>query len=243
MEKDANLQAGDEWMKLQAGSDWNKLQALLKEIILKKDRFEEAQRLLHHMHSLVHAAVVYDGKGTTVMDGIWDGLSDTVFRIMPTIKDDTIAWNIWHITRIEDLTANFLITKQGQIWDEKWQERLGTDVCDTGNAMTDPEIIAFSNEINRDALFEYRNAVGYRTKEIIDNLKPEDMKRKVAKEELQKIADAHGVLDHPGSIWLLDFWGRKNVAGLFLMPITRHQIVHLNDCGRLKETCRKKKIL
>jgi hypothetical protein len=36
------------------------------------------------------------------------------------------------------------------------------------------------------------------------------------------------------SIWLLDFWGKKTVAGLLQMPITRHQIVHINDCFKLK---------
>lgn len=38
----------------------------------------------------------------------------------------------------------------------------------------------------------------------------------------------------PDSHWLLDFWARKRVAGLLLMPITRHQLVHLNACFMLK---------
>jgi hypothetical protein len=44
-----------------------------------------------------------------------------------------------------------------------------------------------------------------------------------------------GVTEHKDSVWLLDFWGKKTVAGILLMPITRHQIVHLNDCIKLKE--------
>lgn len=220
-------------------TDWNPLQARLKEIVLKKDMFSEAQQLLFHMHSLVHSSSVYGQQDTTYMDDIWYELEDTAFRAMPTIKDDTIAWSIWHITRIEDLTANFLIKNQNQVLDETWLERLNTSVKDTGNAMSDPEIIEFSNQINREVLYEYRIAVGLRTKEIIENLKADDMKRKVTKEGLEQIAKAGGVTEQEGSIWLLDFWGKKNVAGIFQMPITRHQLVHINDCRRLKKVCKK----
>ena len=54
-------------------------------------------------------------------------------------------------------------------------------------------------------------------------------------EQLEKIKQNGGVIDNPKSIWLLDFWGRKNILGLINMPITRHQIVHLNDCFKIKQ--------
>ena len=38
---------------------------------------------------------------------------------------------------------------------------------------------------------------------------------------------------------LLDFWKNKTIAGLLTMPITRHQIVHINDCFKLKERYQK----
>lgn len=218
-------------------SDWNPLQLELKEIILKKDKFQEMQQLLLKMHSLVHSVEVYQGRDLTYMDEIWDGLDDRTFRTMPTVKDDTVAWDIWHITRIEDLTSNFLIADRNQVLNEQWLKRLNTKVRDTGNAMSDPEIIDFSKKIDKEALYEYRNTVGLRTKEIIEGLKPEDMKKKVSQEGLEKVAAAGGVTQHPDSIWLLDFWGKKNVAGIIQMPITRHQIVHLNDCRRLKRAC------
>ena len=58
------------------------------------------------------------------------------------------------------------------------------------------------------------------------------MKIKVKKEQMEKIYKCGGVLDT--STWLLDFWGKKNIYGLIMMPITRHQIVHLNDCFKIK---------
>ncbi len=222
----------------QPGRDFNPLQARWKELITKKEHFEEMQSLLLQMHSLVHSRTVYGGSTDTFMDEIWEGLTDRALRSMPTIKDDTVAWNIWHITRIEDLTANYLIADQQQVLDQEWQEQLQTKVTDTGNAMTDEEILAFSNEVDRNALYEYRNAVGRRTKDILTALRPEDFKQKVTKAGLEAIAQVRGVTEHPDSVWLLDFWGRKTVSGIILMPITRHQIVHLNDCARLKKRIR-----
>ena len=229
------------------GTQWNPLQTRLKEIIGKKEYFQEMQELVLSMHSLVHSAPVYEGENShhlvksseTFMDEIWEGLTEKAFQTMPTVKDDTIAWDIWHITRIEDLTANYLIAGQEQVLDEHWHNRLNTKVTDTGNSMTDEEILAFSQELDRTGLYEYRNAVGRRTKEVLMTLKQEDLKRKVAREGLDRIAAVGGVADHPDALWLLDFWGRKTVAGILQMPITRHQIVHLNDCRRLKGVCKK----
>ncbi|MDF2486215.1 MAG: hypothetical protein K0R46_2383 [Herbinix sp.] len=219
----------------QPGEDWNPLQARLNGLIKKKDHFEEMQKLLLGMHSLLHSKEVYGGSENTFMDELWEGLEDKAFRTMPTSKDDTIAWNIWHITRIEDLTANFLIVGQEQVLDLAWQERLNTKVTDTGNSMTDEEIIAFSKEVSKEGLYEYRKAVGRRTKEILEGLIPEELKRKVPKEGIVRIAEVGGVAQHPDAIWLLDFWGKKTVAGILQMPITRHQIVHLNASGKLKQ--------
>jgi len=125
---------------------------------------------------------------------------------------------------------------------QEWLDKLKITVQDTGNAMSDSEIMDLSNRIDKATLYEYRKSVGQRTKEIINNLKPEDMKRKVARKDLDRIAEAGGVTSHPSSNWLLDFWGRKNIAGIIQMPITRHQVVHLNDCKRLKRVCVRKAV-
>ena len=57
---------------------------------------------------------------------------------------------------------------------------------------------------------------------------------------VNRILSEGGVLDVEDSSWLLDFWGKKNVAGIIQMPITRHQVVHINDSLKLKEKCKKR---
>lgn len=223
----------------QPGTDWNPKQAQLKELLAKPDRFEEAKKLCLEMHSMLHSSFITQGSGSTLMDEVWEGLSDKAFVTMPTVKDVTVAWNIWHITRIEDLTANILIGEREQVLDESWLKRLGVQVKDTGNAMTDDEILELSKNIKMDELKNYRDAVGSRTKALINNLTLPDLKRKVRKESIDRILEEGGVTEQGDSIWLLDFWGRKNITGILLMPITRHQVGHLNDSLKLKKKLQK----
>ena len=65
------------------------------------------------------------------------------------------------------------------------------------------------------------------------------MRVKVKQDRLNRIFSEGGVLGAEESKWLLDFWGKKNIAGLIMMPVTRHQIVHLNDSFKLKKKCKK----
>lgn len=219
------------------GTQWNPLQARLRELIKNEGTFEEAMALTLCMHALLHTRGVSGAGEETVMDAVWDGLTEHGFRTMPTVKDVTVAWNVWHVTRIEDLTANLLIADGAQVLDEQWLKNLHTQVKDTGNAMTDPEILSFSREVDMPALREYRDAVGRRTRQILCGLSHRDLKRKFSKGQTERILAEGGVLDHPDSVWLLDFWGRKDVSGILLMPITRHQMGHLSDCLKLKAKC------
>lgn len=222
-------------------SEWNLKQKKLNEMIKKAARFDEAKKLFISMHGSVHFAEVSSASEPTLIDDLCNGLQDKDYSIMPTDKDVTIAWNIWHITRIEDLTINILVNRSDQVLNSDWLSRLKTDVTDTGNAMTDAEIIDFSKHIVIKELLNYRTAVGKQTQKILSCLNYQDMKRKIDKKDTDKILECGGVLDKPDSIWLLDFWGKKDVAGIILMPITRHQCVHINHCFNLKQKIAKKK--
>ena len=133
-------------------SEWNIKQKQLKEIIRKPERYPESQELFINMHQSVHFAEISDCRELTLMDQLWDGLQKNEFAIMPTEKDATIAWDIWHITRIEDLTINLLVNESEQVLNSKWLSRLHTQVTDTGNAMTDDEIMEFSKNIDIEIL-------------------------------------------------------------------------------------------
>ncbi len=221
---------------------WNEQQQRLRELILKPAFINETRRLCLEQHAMVHAAAMSHTDVRTFEDEVWAGLSEAAFRAMPVPGAESIAWNLWHITRIEDITMNLLVAGTSQVLNEAdWLEQLQITVRDTGNVMTAAEIADFSSRINMDALRSYRIAVGAQTRRIVQRLTASDMKRKMQAQQLQRIVNEGAVLDVPGAKGLLDFWGRKNVAGLLLMPATRHPLVHLNESMRLRERWDKRK--
>lgn len=229
----------------------------LSRIIRKEEKIEQAKELFLEIHSKLNLSEVAEtenrdinpGSSETGMgyknetDNLLFDLRREEYALMPTNKDETIAWVLWHIARIEDLTVNMLIANKKQLFNEGWKKRLNVSVTDTGNAMSDDEIMELSRNINVDELLRYRKEVAKSTREVVMNLKASDMKREVLPGALADILAVGGVTGHPDSIWLLDYWGKKDVAGILLMPPTRHVMLHLNDCCKWKEHIRSKKKL
>lgn len=220
---------------------WNSQQKLLKSIITKSDKFDETIKVCLDQHSMVHTSEMSQTNIVTFEDELWDGLDEVTFRTMPTEKDEaTIAWCLWHSTRIEDITMNILVADDTQVINSSnWLEKMNVKICDTGNAMTNEDIVDFSLSIDMQELKNYRRTVGKKTREIIKKFEPSDLKKKMEASRLQRILDEGGVLNVEGANWLIDFWSRKNVAGILLMPVTRHHIVHINESIQLKQKCRK----
>lgn len=222
------------------GDDLSPLHKQLSLVIRKSDCFDEARKLFLDLHGKLHTAEVSGGEIGAV-DGLTADLTELEYHIMPTSRDETIAWSIWHIARIEDLTMGILAAGGRQVFDDERKTLMKSPFSDTGNAMSDDEILLFSNTVDIEELLRYRNDVGKRTREIWAQLRPEDMRRRVSDSGLERIFKEGGVTAQENSAWLLDFWGGKDVAGLMLMPATRHQIVHLNACFKFKELIRTKK--
>ncbi len=214
--------------------DWNPKQKTLRELLGKPESFDSAQALCLELHGMVHFREPGD-TSLSLMEAVRDGLTEAAFRHVPP-KAMSIAWNLWHITRIEDIVTGNLIARADQVFDDVWLRRLASPIRDTGNALDRPELEKLSGSLNMQALFAYRRAVGYKTREVIKSLSVADLERKPAIADLEKVMGTGSLTAHPDSAWLLDFWGRKTVAGLLLMPITRHQAGHLNDCLKLKKT-------
>ena len=223
----------------QPSIDWNPKQSRLREIIRKPECFDEAISLCFELHAFVHHAGISNHADRTLADEVYENLREIDYCHMPTSKDVTIAWNLWHITRIEDITMNLLVGGGNQVLDDTWLDKLGTTTTDTGNAMNDDEIISLSTELNKASLLEYRCAVGIKSRKILSSLQPANMKRKFPKERVEQIMLQGCLTEHPQSIWLKDFWGKKDVSGILLLPLTRHQAGHLNDCLKLKKKCAK----
>lgn len=221
------------------GNGLSELHKELNAIIRKPDKLDEAKQLFLELHSKLHLSSITRTSPNEV-DNLLNDLAPHEFNIMPTSKDQTIAWVLWHTARIEDLTMGILVAEGKQLFDGEWKKQLNT-ISDTGNALSKDEIVQLSRKLNIETLIAYRNAVGQRTLKIVKSLSANDMKRVVSAQGLTAIKQAGGVTDQDDSLWLLDFWSKKDVAGLLLMPPTRHVIGHLNDCCKWKQHIREKK--
>jgi hypothetical protein len=211
-------------------ASWNAQQTYLREILGKRNKFDEAINLCLEQHSMVHSSEMSNINVKTFEDELWKDLDEMTFRTAVGVKGRTVAYGMWHSSRIEDITMNILVADSDQVIDsDNWLTRISSSVYDTGNELNAGEILEFSSNINMPELRNYRIAVGRRTREIIQAFKPTDLKRKFEDGQLRKIFDIGAVSNDEAASWLVDFWGRKNVIGILLMPVTRHHAVHINE--------------
>ena len=216
---------------------WNDRQSEFQ-IALKSKKYYEAIEICLLQHAIVHSGIMTENKFPSFEDELWNNLDDNTFRTLPQNGNYTIAWHIYHVTRIEDITMNYLVVEKDDLFKtENWQKKLNISFTDTGNAMDNNQVKKLSTDINIEELKAYRLEVGKKTRNIILSFKPDDIKRKVKADQIKKILDNGFVVKEAS--WLLDFWGRKNISGLLLIPVTRHNLVHLNDSEEIKKKLQK----
>lgn len=211
---------------------WNQKQAALRQALAHPESIEQIIALFLQQHTPLHSAQVTLGTGWSYADEILADLDETLWRRIPNNKEHSIAWCIWHIARIEDVTMNLLMDGRPQLFTtEGWREKLRIYATDIGNETgMEAEISA---AIDLHALRDYRDAVGRRTRELVSQLTPERITEKVHPERLQEALNVGAI--SPRAQNIINYWGGLTVAGLLLMPPTRHNLVHLNEAARLKK--------
>ena len=211
-----------------------KQQSELRRMLLSDDQYEDAYQLFFKQHARLHSASMAQSDAFSLEDEVFEDLSEAIARRIPRNSENSIIWNIWHIARIEDVAMNMLVAGREQVFTRgDWQIKMGIEARDTGNVMPDDKILQLSQVINIAVLRAYRAAVGQRTREIVSQLPPEKLKDMVSPARLEAVRNAGAVT--PAARDLLEYWGKRNIAGLLLMPATRHNLVHLNESFRLKE--------
>jgi hypothetical protein len=157
-----------------------------------------------------------------------------MIRTIPPKGDHSIAWCIYHLARIEDTALSVLMAGVPMLLDEdSWEDRLNIPYRDAGNVMSKMEIQRLSREIAVEALKEYRAAVGVRTREFIRALTPDQLKIRVNPEQIHQVVELGSL--RPEAYEVLEYWSKRTMGGLLLMPATRHNIVHINEALRLKD--------
>jgi len=217
---------------------WNPKQKQLNELLQSDSTFEKALFACIELHAQLHD-LIKNNNSPTIYQELLSLLNNNNIKFRPGNNFSSIARNIWHITRIEDAVSNILINNSKQILTEEILNKINVNITDTGNAFTASDVDVFSENINLNELIKYRKRVGTNTVAILQKLTVLDRNRKPTQEQLHRLKQENVVTSSPDSIGLVDFWSNKTISGLLTMPITRHQIVHINDCFKLVEKCKK----
>jgi len=155
-------------------------------------------------------------------------------RCIPPNGEHSIAWILFHVARIEDIAMNTLVAGTPQLFvREGWANKLKVAVRHSANKMDGRSVAALSAQIDIVALRSYRQSVGRRTREIVRKLKPEELRQKVDTARLQRVMDEGALV--PEATEIANYWGKRTIAGLLLMPATRHNFLHLNEALRIRQ--------
>ena len=148
----------------------------------------------------------------------------------------TVAYSLWHIFRIEDIVAHTLIAGDQQVFFQgDYQRKINSPIITTGNELAGEEIVNFSKTLCLDELYAYMNEVNAASTKILENLAYEDIKRKIPDEKREVLENLGVVSKDEKAWWLIDYWCGKDIKGLIQMPFSRHWIMHVEACIRIRE--------
>ena len=94
---------------------WNQQQQALRQSLASLDNPPKAIELFLSQHAMLHTIGMSQMGLWSFEDEILDGLTSQQMRIIPSNLDHSIAWALWHMTRIEDATMNLLVAGSPQV--------------------------------------------------------------------------------------------------------------------------------
>lgn len=170
----------------------------------------------------------YPGIRRNLKSSIWDELLEEDIRKRPADMN-SIAWNIWHMSRAEDVGLNRLVTDGQQVFDQSnWMEKLNIDIRHFGTGMTTQEVKSLSNNIDVEALKNYHEAVGEQTVKVFKEVSDIPLYEKLDKEYLHKVMIDEGVL-HKNALWVEEFYQTKERAWFLVHMGLTHSFEHLGQ--------------
>jgi hypothetical protein len=171
-------------------------------------------------HGRVHSSKV--SSVLSIADQVFSGLTDQQMCARPAKGLNSLVWLLWHMARVEDIGVNLIVTAGQQVLDEGWSSRLGVRRTDVGNGMTEDELTEFVASADIAAIRAYRDAVGRRTRDVVETLGPASWA------ELVSPADAARVPD-----WFKVFVGQPRAIELGTSAIT-HNAIHLGEAVTIR---------
>lgn len=209
---------------------WSEYNKKMQKQIAKKDEFNNGiETLLILRNELLNEIRSYKNV-----------LSKDDFSAIPFINANgyhskTIAYSLYHIFRIEDIVSNTLIKNSEQIFfKENYQYKINSPIITTGNELYKQEIAEFSQKLAIDELYKYIENVNSSSEVLLNSLSYADIKTKINLENQSNLRLLNCVSDDEKAQGLIDYWCSKDIKGLIQMLFSRHWIMHIEACIRIK---------
>jgi hypothetical protein len=128
------------------------------------------------------------------LGGIWEMVPDDKKRQRPHPQVNSIAWNLWHVIRVEDAGLNRFVADHPQVLDQDaWLQKLNVPWRHHGSGMNFAEVDDLNQRIDLGALHEYGRAVQVRTHEIVTHIDRVDLDAKLQEERVRAIVIDEGL--------------------------------------------------
>ncbi len=173
----------------------------------------------------------YDALYNFWLGGVWETVPYDLMRQRPHPRVNSIAWNLWHLTRVEDAGLNRFVVDRPQVLDEGlWMQRMNIPWRHNGSEMNFDEVDDLNQRIDLQALREYSSAVQIRTREIVSQLSYEGLDVIMEEPRLRMILFDEG-LAHPRAAGLLEnYLGWTKGKCLMNFGMT-HPYQHVGEIG------------
>jgi hypothetical protein len=163
--------------------------------------------------------------------GVWQTVPEDLMRQRPHPRVNSIAWNLWHVTRVEDAGLNRFVVDRAQIFDEgAFSQRLNVPWRHQGTGMTFAEVDDLNQRIDLQALRVYASTVQARTRAIVQAIDPNGLDGAIEAERLRVIVIDEG-LAAPQATGLLDNYAGWNKGRYLLHFGLTHSFQHVGEIG------------
>lgn len=173
----------------------------------------------------------YDTLYNFWIGGLWQVVPAALMRQRPHPRVNSIAWNLWHLTRVEDAGLNRFVVDRPQVLDdEPWLARLNIPWRHQGGDMTFAEVDELSQRIDLVALQNYSQAVQARTREIVTQIALVNLEEKLEAERLRMILVDEGLAHGQADGLVANYVGWTKGKCLMNFGLT-HPYQHVGEIG------------
>lgn len=157
----------------------------------------------------------------------------TLFDLRNRLTETLISFND-ELCRKDFDAIPFINADEQVFFAGNYQERINSPIITTGNELIKQQIADFSGQLNLQELYSYIFEVKDSTEKIIKSLSHGELTQKISRERKEFLKSLNVVSSDENAIWLIDYWCNKDICGLIQMPFSRHWIMHIEACLRIK---------